>query len=505
MLSALQQIQTCLQDCSRKWTSTVRLLPAFCAVAAVASLATWLLVRSGPLEQELRLPVADSVQHNASSSRTPPVTDITQSQNPENAASASNIAPRLMKGTGVRSKFSGCWPRFRGRDSSGIGNDGVPLARTWPTDGPKVLWSIELGQGYAGAAIANGAVYVLDYDKGEQCDVLRCLSADDGKDIWKFSYPAKVKPNHGMSRTVPAVTEKYVVTIGPLCNVACVDALNGEMLWSKDLVREFGIPIPEWYNGQCPLIDDDKAIVAPGGDALMVAIDCKNGAVLWRTANPRKWAMTHSSIMPIELNGKRTYVYCGKGGVAAVSAGDGTLLWETDKWTIPQATIASPVGVGEGLLLLSGGYSSGAMLLEVKQTDAAFAAAERFRLKPGVFGSYQHTPIFYQGNIYGVRPDGQMVCLDGEGKVLWSSGKARFGKEGGGPYTLANGLLFAMDDNGLLTLMEASPAGYKQLAQAKVLKGPESWAPMAIAGGRLFARDLSRMVCLDVSQEGAEK
>jgi outer membrane protein assembly factor BamB len=121
-----------------------------------------------------------------------------------------------------------------------------------------------------------------------------------------------------------------------------------------------------------------------------------------------------------------------------------------------------------------------------------------FRLGAGVFGSPQHTPIFYQGYIYGVRPDYQLTCLDTNGKVVWASTSAhRFGR---GPYMIANGLLYVMNDSGLLTLVEARPSGYAQLAQAKVLEGPDSWGPMAFASGRLILRDLTRMICLDIAE-----
>ena len=119
-----------------------------------------------------------------------------------------------------------------------------------------------------------------------------------------------------------------------------------------------------------------------------------------------------------------------------------------------------------------------------------------FRLKPKVFGAAQQTPIFFKGYIYGVRPDEQFVCLDLNGELIWNSGPAhRFGL---GPYMIANGLIYVMDDSGLLTLAEATPDGYKQLAQAQVLSGHDSWGPMAMAGGRLIVRDLTRMICVDV-------
>jgi outer membrane protein assembly factor BamB len=114
-----------------------------------------------------------------------------------------------------------------------------------------------------------------------------------------------------------------------------------------------------------------------------------------------------------------------------------------------------------------------------------------------VFGSIQQTPIFYEGHIYGVRPDEQLVCLDLEGKVLWISTSAK--KFGSGPYTIINGLMYAMNDSGVLTLVQVGPSGYVQLAEAKVLDGHESWGPMAVADGRLIVRDFTRMICLDIA------
>ena len=70
---------------------------------------------------------------------------------------------------------------------------------------------------------------------------------------------------------------------------------------------------------------------------------------------------------------------------------------------------------------------------------------------------------------------------------------------------IADGLLYVLNDSGLLTLVEAVPDAYKPLSQAQVLTGHDAWGPLALAGGRLIARDLTRMVCLDVSQVAQEK
>ena len=89
-------------------------------------------------------------------------------------------------------------------------------------------------------------------------------------------------------------------------------------------------------------------------------------------------------------------------------------------------------------------------------------------------------------------------CLGLDGKPVWSSGPAhRFGL---GSYIIADGIIYVTDDEGVLTMVEATSEGYHQLDRAKVLPGPDSWGPMALAGGRLIARDLRRMVCLDVRE-----
>jgi len=363
-----------------------------------------------------------------------------------------------------------------------------------------VVWSITVGEGHAGAAVRNGRVYLLDYDHEKQADVLRCLSLSDGKDIWQYSYRVPVKRNHGMSRTVPAVTDDFVVSLGPKCHVTCLDAKTGEHLWSIDLVREYGTKVPAWYAGQCPLIDGDRVILAPAGpEVLMMAVRLADGKVLWQAPNPRGWQMTHSSIAVTAVGGRRMYVYCGSGGVAGISAEDGTILWENTAWRINVATVPTPLPIGDGRLFLTGGYNAGSMMLRLVQKDGGFDAETLFRLKPKVFASDQQTPILYDGRIYGVLPSGELACIDLDGKQLWSSGSSnRFGL---GPYLIADGMILVLDERGTLTMVEATPDGYRQVAQAKVLPGHDAWGPMAMAGGLLIVRDLTTMTCLDLRRK----
>ncbi len=149
--------------------------------------------------------------------------------------------------------IAGEWPRFRGANFDNISTEAVPLAAKWAAGYPPLLWGLDVGEGYAGAAVSASRVYVLDYDRQAQADVLRCLALADGKELWHVSYPVVVKRNHGMSRTVPAVWGKYVVTLGPKCHVMCADATTGQVYWFKDLVREYRTDVPPWYAGQVSL------------------------------------------------------------------------------------------------------------------------------------------------------------------------------------------------------------------------------------------------------------
>ncbi|MCX8107336.1 MAG: PQQ-like beta-propeller repeat protein [Verrucomicrobiae bacterium] len=482
VMSARYGIQ---QSCMMKSVAAdkrVWFVPICAGVAATAALLWWF--RLGPgIQLSPRLPGTDR----------PPGEDTGAIKNPV-------LTGKLTLGTGKPADLAGVFPGFRGVGRTGAVADGRELATSWSQGMPKELWSVEMGEGYAGAAIWRGRVYVLDYDQVKKEDALRCLSLADGAEIWRFSYPVNVKRNHGMSRTVPAVNDHAVVTLGPKCHVACVDPVTGQLKWGIDLVREYGATIPQWYAGQCPLIDGNRVILAPGGkDALLMAVDLDSGRPVWKTPNPHHWKMTHSSIMPTEFKGKRLYVYCADKGVVGVSADDGTLLWETTDWKISIATVPSPVPIPGDRIFLSGGYDAGSMMLELTESDGRITPKTVFRLEASTFGAAQHTPIFFNGYIYGVRPDGRFTCLDTTGKIIWTSdANNRFGL---GPFLLVGDVFFVLSETGKLCMIRATPERCMVLAQAQVLKGREAWAPIAFADGRLIVRDLTRMVCLDVRKK----
>ena len=399
---------------------------------------------------------------------------------------------------GVRSAITASWPRFRGEGFDNASYE-PSIPRTLPDDGPRILWSLELGEGHAGAVVSDGRVYILDYLEDKQSDALRCLSLDDGAELWRRWYRVPIKRNHGRSRTVPAVADGFVVTIGPKCHVMCVDAESGEMYWSMDLAAEFGIEVPLWYTGQCPLIDRGIAVFAAGGDSLMVAIDCATGDIVWRTPNPDRLRMSHASIMPMTIHGRHTYVYSAIGGIVGIDPETGVELWRTEEFNA-QVIAPSPVYLADGLIWVTAGYGAGSILIRILP-DLTVETVSRNRPQEG-FACEQQTPLVRDGLLYGVLPkDGgtlrnRFVCWDPFEGLRWSSGETE--RYGLGPYMVVGDTFLILSDEGVLTAADARADAFSPLWSAKILEGIDSWAPLAYVAGLLIARDSYTIVCVDL-------
>ncbi|MDF7799896.1 PQQ-binding-like beta-propeller repeat protein [Pontiellaceae bacterium B1224] len=416
-----------------------------------------------------------------------------------------NLAGTLETFDGIPSDLPGSWPRFRGADFDNISKQNVELADQWPADGPEVLWSVELGEGHAAPAVLNGCVYLFDYDETKRADALRCFSLKNGKEIWRRSYALPAKRNHGLSRTIPAVTEEYIITIGPRCHVSCVETKTGNFRWGIDLQKEYGTTEPLWFTGQCPLIDGGRVILAPGApDALLMAADLKTGEIIWKVPSSKGWKMSHSSVLPLTLHGEEMYVYAAVGGMVGVSK-EGNLLWEIP-WNA-SVIAPSPVPVSGNRIFITAGYGSGSLMVEIEKDASGYAAKEIAKHGPKDWlACEQQTPIVYDGLLYGIMPkDGgalkqQFVCFNPDsGELVWSSGKThRFGL---GPFILADDKFFVLDDDGTLTMLAFSKTGYQQLAQHRILDGHDAWGPIALVGTRMLLRDSTRMVCIEVGEK----
>jgi outer membrane protein assembly factor BamB len=429
-------------------------------------------------------------------------------RNADNEESDSVVIGNLFERfSGEYTPMEESWPRFRGSHFDNISRSAVLLKETFGGR-QEVRWSVSLGEGHSGAAIYKGLVYVLDYVEEERADFLRCFSLASGKELWRRGYEVNVKRNHGMSRTVPAVTDSFIVTMGPRCHVMCLRRTSGDFLWGLDIEKEYSSEVPLWYTGQCPLIDGKTAVLATGGSALMVGIDLASGTKIWETPNPNGWKMSHSSVMPYEFGGRKMYVYSAAGGMAGIAAdGDdrGKVLWETSEWN-KSVVAPSPVCMPDGKIFITAGYGAGSMLFQLKAGQGNFSVSLIAGYKPGEgLACEQQTPLYWSGHLFGIMPkDGgslrnQLICVNPSDtrKTIWSSGpEKRFGL---GPYLIADNKMFLLDEDGTLFILKPSLSGYIESDRLKLIPdGQDAWAPLAIADGMMVLRDSKTMICIDL-------
>lgn len=410
--------------------------------------------------------------------------------------------------------FGGDWPQFRGPNRDNISTE-KGLYRSWPAGGPKVLWKIPVCEGYAGAAIKDGRLYLNDYDNVGKRHLVRCISLADGKDIWKWSYPVEIRSNHGITRTVPAVGTNLVFSLDPKCRFHALDIKTGNLVWQKNLVQEYKATIPGWYAGQNPLLEGDRVLLATGGDALAVGFDQATGKEVWRAPNEFKDLMSHSSLMPATILGVKQYLYLTMNKVLGISAADGKILWSFP-FMGKMAVCPSPVSIGDGRVFVTSGYEAGSLMLQLQKGASGFTVQKLYELSSKQFNSEVHTPILYQNHLFAVGstnagrgPEGNLLvgrftCLGLDGKVVWQSPAASGNAAAArtfylGGFMLADGLFFILDGNtGMLRLLEANTKEYKELASAQILEGEDVWGPLALSNGKLVIRDMNKMVCLQV-------
>jgi hypothetical protein len=417
------------------------------------------------------------------------------------------IGEFFMRYDEATSSLAGKWSNFRGELSSNIIRtpDKITIS---PEEFP-TLWSVETGEGHAAPVIFNGLVYFLDYDEALSSDALRCFSLESGKELWRRWYRVPMKRNHGFSRTAPTVSEKFIITIGPQGHVMCCDPVSGDLKWTLDMQQKYKTEIPFWYAGQCPLVDGSTLIIAPAGEeTLLAGVDCETGEIVWETPNSVKYKMSHSSVIPMTLGGKRMYVYIGIGGVCGISAEKddlGALLWNASKWQ-PSVVAPSPLQVSANSIFLVAGYGSGGALLHVNKNGTKWEASIADQYKPSEgLASEQQTPILYNNMIIGVMPKdggslrGKLVYYSPNDlhNPVWSSGAdERFGL---GPYMVIDDKLFVFKDDGELYIYEIQPRSMSLLKKQRIMDGVDAWGPMAYADGRLIVRDAHEVKCLKIN------
>jgi outer membrane protein assembly factor BamB len=324
------------------------------------------------------------------------------------------------------------------------------------------------------------------------------LELASGKEVWTFEYDAPGDIDHDGSRSTPAVSEKYVFTVGPFGDFYCLELATHLVVWKKNVVRDYGTKLPRWAVAQSPVLYRDLVLVAPQADQTgLVAFEQATGKERWHSASIGP--MAYGSPMLIRLEGVEQFVIVNPLGVTSVSAEDGKVLWKYAhecKIPIPNVTV-----LGSGKLFVTGAYMAGSAVIQAYRDGQSWTVKELGRETH--IGGHCHPALAFQGHAYllcnvNERSDG-MVCFDSQCHVLWQT-KNDPNLDKGGSIITGDGLIYVMDGRtGELHIVEPSPNGFKSLAKTRLLEGKEIWGPLALADGKLVIRDQKQMRCVDIS------
>ncbi|MFC1560902.1 PQQ-binding-like beta-propeller repeat protein [Candidatus Latescibacterota bacterium] len=396
--------------------------------------------------------------------------------------------------------LSADWPQYLGPNRNAVSTE-TGLLRSWPEDGPSVLWTAPLGQGFGGAIVSNGMVYVLDRVGNEQ-DMLRCFDLSTGTQEWTFAYDAPGELDHPGSRSVSTIDGNNIYTCGSFGHVKCIDIRTYQAVWEKNVWTDFdGQRVPRWGIAQNPLIYGDLLIVASQSKkAGVVAYDKRTGSVQWASpALPGSEGYVSPKLINIEGDDQLVMIPAS-GPIMGMSPETGKMLWTYDGWQckIPAANVTE---IGDGRIFITGGYRAGSAMIKVEKENDVFVVREIYKTQE--FGTHVHPAILYMGHLYAHcstndRRDG-MVCMDLDGNVRWKTKRSPLFDKGG--FILVDGLILSVDgNNGFLYLIEPNPDEFKELASAKLLDTDTCWAPLALSGGKLLIRDQKQMKCVVVSE-----
>ena len=369
------------------------------------------------------------------------------------------------------------------------------LAETWPASGPRRLWSRALGEGFSAAAVEGGRLYTM-YSNGKQ-EVVTALDAATGKTIWEHSYATDFSegaPDVGAGPyAMPQVIGNRVVAVGGTGKLHSLDKATGRPVWSHDLYKEFG-GTRKTYGYSCHALPyKDLLILMVGGDRQsIIAFRQSDGQVAW---GRHGFTNSHSSPLLITVDGQDQVVAAMGQQVVAVDPLSGDLRWEHAHPTQYDFAISTPVWGPDQILVVSSSYEGGTRALQLRQRNGRTTVTElwfnpRIRVHFGTMIRVGETVYGASGH-HGPAP---ITAFDVKtGRVLWNTGRD-FAKS---QLLFAGGKLIILDEDGVLALATPTPEGLRVHSRAELLT-KVAWTPPTLVGTRLYIRDRTQLVALDL-------
>jgi outer membrane protein assembly factor BamB len=389
------------------------------------------------------------------------------------------------------------WPQWRGPT-----RDGQFTGPTWPekldTNHLRQLWRVELGPSYSGPVVAGDRVFTTE-TKDKKFEVVTAFNRETGKAIWRvewegaLSVPFFAKSNGDWIRATPAYDGESLFVAGMRDVLVCLDAQTGKERWRCDFVKRLEAPLPDFGFVCSPLVDGEFVYVQAG--ASFVKLDKRTGQLAWRTLTDKggMWGSVFSSPVFADLAGKRQLIVQTREKLAGVDPADGKVLWEQPVEAFRGMNILTPVAYQNTLFTST--YGGKTIGFKIAQADGNFTVTEAWKHKAQ---GYMSTPVIIDGIAYEHLKSQRLMAIEVEtGRELWTSDQS-FGKY---LSLVAQGdRILALDQRGLLFLFRASKEKFELIAQRK-LTDSETWAHLAVAGDRLFVRELNALTAYRWSRE----
>lgn len=391
------------------------------------------------------------------------------------------------------------WPQYRGPKGDGVSSETL----AWRGGSLKPVWTQPMNTGFSSFAIAGGKVFtqVVKDVGGSPREVCVALDAASGRELWTADIGAGTGYSGGGPgdgpRSTPTVSDGMVYLISPELGVFCVDAATGKTVWKRDLLKEHEGRNIQWRSAASAVVDGDLLFVAGGGPGQsLLGLNKKTGAVAWKALDEK---MTHATPVAATILGQRQIIFFMQSGLVSVAAADGKLLWRFP-FRYNVSTAAGPVVSGD-IVYCSAGYDVGGGACRIVKEGDGFQAKELWKT-PGNQDVANHwsTPICKDGYLYGMFcfkqfKTGPMKCVEiATGKIVWT--QPGFGQ---GNVICVGDKLLAITDTGDLVAIEASPAGYKEVARMKAVDG-KCWSTPAFSNGRAYLRSTKEGVCLEAGR-----
>ncbi|MFN9721216.1 MAG: PQQ-binding-like beta-propeller repeat protein [Planctomycetota bacterium] len=405
------------------------------------------------------------------------------------------------------------WPGIRGPKWDGHSAE-TGIADLWPEQGPPVLWTRELGQGYS-SFIAWDELIATQYQSLSGQYVI-CLDALTGRTIWEYRYdwpydPAGVYPG---PRATPTYHRGRLYFASPAGLIGCLDARSGKLLWSLELETTFQCNVTGFGYACSPTVVDDIVILPVGGTgSSMVALDAETGNVRWKAGDD---AASYAPAYPISFQGRDLVLGYLENVLVCHDRKTGERLWRHSLSQGYDEHSSWPV-YREPWLWISSPFQAGTELLELQNESlqSVRSVNKSRRMSNDIFSS-----VLVNGAIFGfdVREPqakthrstrGVFRCVDMmTGDELWSAGDDKpirdnevpetVGDKGPGHATViaVDGKLILLNDLGELILASQSTERFEELGRVSVLGGEICWTQPALSRGRLFVRNQSRAACL---------